>query len=136
MTGFQAPRIAPSLQLDEENARFGGLENPSWDFTFVRDMVAGRLGSLGYRVQKSEEEARYLVRVLVHAMGTNQGKTFYGIPPIQSVIIPFASPQITLYQKLEQLAHVRLHLDIFEVGTGRIIDSTLWTALSTEADAT
>jgi hypothetical protein len=129
VSGLQTDRT--HLHLDEENARFGVLENPSWDFTFVRDMVAGRLGALGYRVQKSEEEARYLVRVLVHAMGTNQGKTFYGIPSIQSVVIPFAFPQITLYQKLEQLAHVRLHLDIFEVGTGRFIESTLWTAGST-----
>lgn len=86
---------------------------------------------MGYRVQKSEEASRYLVRILVRAMGTNQAKTFFGIPPIQSVIIPFALPQITIYQELAQLAHVRLHLDIFESGTGRFVESTLWTSGNT-----
>jgi hypothetical protein len=109
----------------------GMVENPSWDLAFVRDMTAGRLGKLGYRVQISQDDARYLVRVLVQAMGTNQGKTFYGVPSIQSVVIPFALPQITLYQKLEQLAHVRLHLDIFEAGTGRFLQSTSWTTGNT-----
>ena len=129
VTGLQTDRA--HLHMDEQDQRFGVIDSPSWDLAFVRDLVAGRLGALGYRVRQSEEEATYLVRILVHAMGTNQGKTFFGIPPIQSLIIPFALPQITLYQKLNQLAHVRLHLDIFETGTGRFVQSTQWTSGST-----
>jgi hypothetical protein len=129
VSGLQTDRMP--LHMDEQSERSGVVENPSWDLTFVRDMLAGRLGKLGYRVQQSQDDARYLVRVLVQAMGTNQGKTFYGVPSIQSVVIPFALPQITLYQKLEQLAHVRLHLDIFEAGTGRFIQSTSWTSGNT-----
>jgi hypothetical protein len=132
VSGLQTDRMP--LHLDEQTERSGVVENSSWDLALVRDMVAGRLGGLGYRVQKSADEARYLVRALVHAMGTNQGKTFYGIPSIQSVVIPFALPQITLYQKLEQLGHVRLHLDIFEAGTGRFIQSTPWTSGDTYYD--
>jgi hypothetical protein len=129
VSGLQTDRMP--LHMDEQSERSGVVENPSWDLTFVRDMLAGRLGKLGYRVQQSQDDAHYLVRVLVQAMGTNQGKTFYGVPSIQSVVIPFALPQITLYQKLEQLAHVRLHLDIFEAGTGRFIHSTSWTSGNT-----
>lgn len=125
VTGLQTDRA--HLHMDEQDERFGVIDSPSWDLAFVRDLVAGRLGALGYRVRKSEEETAYLVRILVHAMGTNQGKTFFGIPPIQSLIIPFALPQITLYQEQDQLAHVRLHLDIFETGTGRFVRSTHWT---------
>jgi hypothetical protein len=123
VSGLQTDRMP--LHLDEQSDRSGVVENPSWDLAFVRDMTTGRLGKLGYRVQISQDEARYLVRVLVQTMGTNQGKTFYGVPSIQSVVIPFSLPQITLYQKLEQLAHVRLHLDIFEAGTGRFSDPHL-----------
>ena len=128
-TGLQADRA--HLHMDEQDQRMGVIDSPSWDLAFVRDLVAGRLGALGYRVRRSGEEATYLVRILVHAIGTNQGKIFFGIPPIQSVIVPFALPQITLYQKLNQLAHVRLHLDIFETGTGRFVQSTPWTAGTT-----
>jgi len=129
VSGLQTDRMP--LHLDEQSDRSGVVENPSWDLAFVRDMTTGRLGKLGYRVQISQDEARYLVRVLVQAMGTNQGKTFYGVPSIQSVVIPFSLPQITLYQKLEQLAHVRLHLDIFEAGTGWFLRSTSWTTGNT-----
>ena len=125
VTGLQTDRA--HLHMDEEDERSGVIDNPSWDLAFVRDLAAGHLGELGYRIRKSEEEATYLVRILVHAIGTNQGKTFFGIPPIQSIVIPFALPQITLYQELDQLAHVRLHLDVFEVGTGRFVRSTPWT---------
>ena len=129
VTGLQTDRV--HLHMDEYDERLGVIDSSSWDLGFVRDAVAGRLGALGYRVQKAEEASQYLIRILVHAMGTNQGKTFFGIPPIQSLIIPFALPQITLYQKLNQLAHVRLHLDIFETGTGRFVQSTHWTSGST-----
>ena len=129
VSGLQTDRA--HLHMDEQDQRMGVIDSPSWDLAFVRDLVAGRLGAVGYRVRRSGEEATYLVRILVHAIGTNQGKIFFGIPPIQSVIVPVALPQITLYQKLNQLAHVRLHLDIFETGTGRFVQSTHWTAGTT-----
>lgn len=124
VSGLQSDRA--HLHLDEQDETFGVIDSPSWDLAFVRDLVVGRLGELGYRVRKRDEEATYLVRVLVRAMGTNQGKTFFGIPPIQSLIIPFALPQLTLYQEQDQLAHVRLHLELFETTTGRFIRSTPW----------
>ncbi len=125
VSGLQTDRT--HLHLDEENERFGVVEGASWDLAFVRDVVTGKLGELGYRLPKPSEEPDYLIRVLVHAMGTNQGKTFFGIPPVQSVIIPFALPQLTLYQELDQVAHVRLHLDVYETATGRFVRSTPWT---------
>lgn len=129
VSGLQTDRA--HLHLDEQEGTFGVIDSPSWDLAFVRDLVAGRLGELGYQVRKREEEATYLARVLVQAMGTNQGKTFFGIPPIQSLIIPFALPQLTLYQEQDQLAHVRLHLDLFEAATGRFVRSTPWMAGNT-----
>jgi hypothetical protein len=129
VSGLQTDRA--HLHLDEENDNFGIIDSPSWDLSFVRDLVAGRLGELGYEIRTREDGPPYLVRVMVHAMGTNQGKTFFGIPPIQSLIIPFALPQLTLYQELDQLAHVRLHLDLFSSSTGRLIRATPWVSGTT-----
>ncbi len=124
VSGLQTDRA--HLHLDEQDESFGVIDSPSWDLTFVRDAVGGRLGELGYRVRKREEDAAYLVRVMVQSMGTNQGKTFFGIPPIQSIIIPFALPALTLYQVLDQVAYVRFHLDIFEIPSGRFVRATPW----------
>lgn len=124
VSGLQTDRA--HLHIDEQDERFGVIDSPSWDLAFVRDLIAGRLGEMGYLVRKHAEEATYLIRILVHSMGTNQGKTFFGIPPIQSLIIPFALPALTLYQEQDQLAHVRFHLDVFEAATGRFVRSTPW----------
>jgi hypothetical protein len=61
---------------------------------------------------------------MVESMGTNQGRTFFGMPPVQSVLIPFSLPQLTLYQEIDQLSQVRLYLDLYESRTGRFIRST------------
>lgn len=94
------------------------------DLVYVREAVSARLGTLGYKVKKSEGDATFIVHVQVEAMGTNQGRVFIGMPPIQSVLIPFSLPQITLYEKQDQLAHVRLHLDLYESSSGRLVHST------------
>jgi hypothetical protein len=129
VSGLQTDRA--HLHLDEQEQSFGVIDSPSWDLGFVQDAVGARLGELGYRIRRRGEEATYLVRVMVQAMGTNQGKTFFGIPPVQSVIIPFALPQLTLYQEQDQLAHVRLSLELFEASTGRFVRSTPWMTGST-----
>lgn len=122
VSGLQTDRA--HMHVSEEDAAFGVIDSPSWDLSYVRDAAAARLGELGYRVRRQAAEASYLVRVKVEAMGTNQGKTFFGLPPIQSLIIPFALPQITLYQEQDQLAHVRLHMDVYESESGRFVRST------------
>ncbi len=122
VSGLQTDRA--HMHVSEEDANFAVIDSPSWDLAYVRDAASARLGELGYLVKKTQDEARYLVRVKVESMGTNQGKTFFGLPQIQSLLIPFALPQITLYQQLDQLAHVRLHLDVYESDSGRFVRST------------
>lgn len=126
VSGLQADRV--QVRIDEESAHQGVMNSPSWDLAYVRDAVAGHLGELGYLVQSRANEADYVVRAMVESMGTNQGKTFFGLPSIQSVVIPFALPQLTLYQELSQVAHVRVHLDLFENRSGRFVRSTPWSS--------
>ena len=96
------------------------------DQAIVRDMVADQLGAQGMRVREKEEEATYLVRVIVQALGTEQLRTFFGMPPIQSVVIPFSLPELALYKVEQQVAVSRFYLEVFERTTGRYIISTRW----------
>ncbi len=124
ISGLQTDRA--HLHMDEAEVNFGIIDSPSWDLAFVRDLVAGRLGELGYLIRKRDEDVKYMVRILVQAMGTNQGKTFFGMPPVQSVLIPFSLPALTLYQEIDQYAHARFHLEVFEAATGRFVRATPW----------
>jgi hypothetical protein len=64
----------------------------------------------------------------VQALGTVQGETFFGMPPVQSVIIPFALPELTLYKRQAQTGYMRYSLDIYDSSTGRLVRSTPWYA--------
>jgi hypothetical protein len=48
------------------------------------------------------------------------------MPPIQSVLIPFSLPQLTLYQNLSQDGYIRYSLDVVERASGRLFYSTPW----------
>lgn len=122
VSGLQTDRV--NMHLSKEDTDIGVIDSSSWDLAYVRDAVSARLGELGYLIKNAMDETDFLVRVKVESMGTNQGKTFFGMPEVQSVIIPFALPQLTLYQKLAQLAHARLHLDFYESRSGRFVGST------------
>jgi hypothetical protein len=104
------------------------------DQIFIKDTVASRMGSLGHRVVKAEQDATYVVRVVVEAFGTIQSSSFFGLPSIQSVIIPFSLPQLTVYQNLSQDGYVRYSLNVIERTSGTLIFSTPWYHQSTFHD--
>jgi hypothetical protein len=130
VTGLQpamfAPLGLPSSSGPNTPSVRSEVITPSLDLIFVKDLVAARLGSLGYRLLKNEEEAVYLVRVVVQSFGTSQSSSFFGLPPVQSVIIPFSLPQLTLYQSLYQNGFIRYSLHVIERATGRLYHSTPW----------
>jgi len=135
VTGLQPGYFTPSLSLavpsvptavTSPSSSPSGQFTPSWDLTFIKDVVAAHLGVLGYRVLSNEQETSYLVRVVVQSFGTNQSSSFFGLPAIQSVIIPFSLPQLTVYQNLAQDGYVRYGLDVIERTTGRLYYSTPW----------
>jgi hypothetical protein len=92
--------------------------------TYVRDAVAGQFGRLGFRIHPKAEESRYIVRVLVQSLGTVQGETFFGMPSVQSVIIPFSLPELTLYKAQVQSGYMRYSIDLYDAASGRLIRST------------
>jgi len=135
VTGLQLGYLSPMVPVSSVSASgemsttgssTSGYFSPAGDLAFVRDSVATHLGVLGYRISKREEDASYLVRVVVQSFGTSQSISFFGMPPIQSVLIPFSLPQLTVYQNLAQDGFVRYGVEVIERASGRLLYSTPW----------
>lgn len=135
VTGLQLGYLSPLVPLTSVSASgetstiatsTSAYFSPANDLAFVKDAVAAHLGVLGYRVAKREEDASYRVRVVVQSFGTSQSTSFFGMPPIQSVLIPFSLPQLTVYQNLAQDGYVRYGVEVIERSTGRLFYSTPW----------
>ena len=135
VTGLQLGYLSPIVSMPSVSASgetntipssTSAYFSPAGDLAFVKDAVAAHLGVLGYRIAKREEDASYLVRVMVQAFGTSQSTSFFGMPPVQSVLIPFSLPQLTIYQNLAQDGYVRYGVDVIERASGRLFYSTAW----------
>jgi hypothetical protein len=135
VTGLQLGYLSPMVPVSSVSASgemsttgssTSGYFSPAGDLAFVKDAVATHLGVLGYRIFKREEDASYLVRVVVQSFGTSQSISFFGMPPIQSVLIPFSLPQLTVYQNLAQDGFVRYGVEVIERASGRLLYSTPW----------
>jgi hypothetical protein len=120
VTGLQTDRANLNMQGDQR----GILNGPSNDLILIRDAVATGLGRLGYRIEPRDASPTYLARVVVEAFGTTQGLTFFGMPPVQSMIIPFSLPALTIYKAEGQKGYARLHIDFFEYQSGKFVGSS------------
>lgn len=92
------------------------------DKDIVKGAVAGWLGQHGYIAQ--DEPAAYRMNIMVDSIGTEQANTFFGIPPISAALIPISLPKLAFYEAEYQTGYSRIHLDIFEVPSGRFVGST------------
>jgi len=119
-TGLESDRS----RLRMTNSDLGSLNSPNRDILYIIDTVAAELGRRGYLVRARDTESPYLVRVMAESFGTMQGITFFGMPPVQSVLIPFALPELTLYKQQNQSGYARLHLDIYDNRTGEFLGSS------------
>ena len=89
------------------------------DKEFAKSIVEEWLRKKGLQV--GTEAPKYLVRVILQAFGTDNSETFFGVPPIQSTIIPFATPELAIYKDVQQRGYVRLNLEVSDKKTGSLI---------------
>ncbi len=122
---------ATSLPLAEGSTIKLETTGLSVEQRFLLGAVGRWLGEQGLRLTPEGQDARYRIQILVQSLGTEQSRTFFGMPPVQSVLIPFALPEITLYAAQYQSGFTRFRLDIFEITTGQFIRSTPWLQAST-----
>ena len=93
------------------------------DQTFLVPALNGWLGQLGY-VLKGDNNAKYRIDVIVKALGTETDETFFGVPPIQSMLIPFSVPEIAIYKAQRQNGFSKFHMNVFEIPEGKFVGST------------
>jgi hypothetical protein len=119
------PPAAP-LTIVEANA-----PSPPIYVNMLREAVTNRLGALGFHVRKDEKEAAYLVRVIAQTLGTEQGVKQFGLPSMQSALLPVGTPEISLYKEDHLYSAVRLSLTVFDAKSGRQVLSTPWHGATT-----
>jgi len=90
------------------------------DQGFAEAIVTSWLAHKGAVI--GEKEPTYRVHVLLHAFGLDKRDVFVGLPSIQSLFIPMALPELTVFRNLRNRGYARLSLDIFDVN-GRLISA-------------
>ena len=89
------------------------------DLPFAASVIASWFARHGAVV--GGENPKFRARVLLHAFGLDKKDVFFGVPPIQSVLIPIALPELTLYRNLRNRGYTRLSIDLEDVSSGRLI---------------
>ncbi len=93
------------------------------DKAFVQAGITRWLGRQGIRIPGDKQE-QYLLRVMIHAFGTNSSDFFFGIPPIEGGLFPISVPELALFKQATQSGFTRFTIDIYERATGRYLAST------------
>ena len=97
------------------------------DQFYVRDAVAGHLAkSVGARIVDRRDNAKYVVRVMVQALGTELDQSFFGMPQLQGGLIPIALPELPLYKFVREVGYVRYGMNIYDAATGKLALATPW----------
>lgn len=96
------------------------------DQEYARQAVSVHLARQGFRLVMGGEQATYRVKVLLQAFGTEQAVQFFGLPPLQSIFLPFPIPEIALYKSVAEKGMVRFSLNVFEQATGTLVSSSPW----------
>ena len=94
---------------------------------FSLDQLVGGLENRDYVFHLKAKNLRTKSKSLFRALGTEQSQSFFGMPPVQSVVDSL-SPylKLRLYKAQYQSGFTRFRLDIFETTTGKFIRSTPW----------
>lgn len=89
------------------------------DLPFAASVIASWFAQHGAVVGR--ENPKFRARVLLHAFGLDKKDVFFGVPPIQSVLIPIALPELTLYRNLRNRGYTRLSIDLVDMSSGRLV---------------
>lgn len=98
---------------------------------FLKGAIGDWLGERGLKIDLDSTKAKYRIQILVEALGVEQENSLFGIPPIQSTLLPIALPQMALYAKQNLSGYTRFRLRIYEAATGQFVGSTPWFQAST-----
>ncbi|RJR39772.1 MAG: hypothetical protein C4576_20860 [Desulfobacteraceae bacterium] len=92
--------------------------------SYMRGVIAGWLGRKGFRISEKKEEAAYLIKVIVQALGADKSERVFGTEGVDSALLPIGIPPLTLFKRTANKSYARFYLDIYERETGRLVHST------------
>lgn len=101
------------------------------DQEYVRQVVELHLARQGFRLAQNGADAAYRIRVVIQTFGTEQSVSFLGIPPLQSIFLPFPIPEIALYKNVNEKGLTRLSVSVIESAMGTLISSGPWVGAAT-----
>lgn len=90
------------------------------DKDFAHRQVESWFLAHGYPVVGAKGAA-VTVRILIHALGTEHGESFFGVPAINSGLIPIALPELALYREASQRGVARYELELADSETGALL---------------
>lgn len=93
------------------------------DKTFLQAAIERWLGRQGLKIPHDKQET-YLLRVMIHAFGTNTKGFFLGIPPVQGGLFPISLPELAIFKSENQSGFTRFSIDIYERSSGRFLTAT------------
>lgn len=96
------------------------LAEPQEKTVYVRQALAAQLAQRGAILVPQVGEADYVALALLGALGTEQQDQFLGLPPIQSVLIPFSLPELALYKATRLTGFAKLELVITDRRRGGV----------------
>ena len=111
--------------IEIETAWLPSHDDFNGDLSFVQAVISSWFIQQGAVVQ--QDHAKFRARVLLHAFGLDKKDVFFGIPPVQSVLIPLALPELTLYRNVRNRGYTRLSLELVDASSGRLLGLPLFT---------
>jgi len=93
------------------------------DKAYVQAGITRWLGRQGLRIPGDKQE-QYLLRVMIHAFGTNSSNFFFGIPPISGGLFPISLPEMAFFKQSSQSGFTRFSIDIYERASGKYLATT------------
>lgn len=98
------------------------------DMAYVKSLVVEHLGLQDGQIRENKAEAKYLVTVMVHSLGTEQATSLIGMPEVSAGIFPIALPELALYKEQLQTGYARLSISVSDVATGALKETVSWRA--------
>jgi hypothetical protein len=89
------------------------------DATFAGAVLTSWLAQQGTVI--GGDHPTYRAKILLHAFGLERTEVFCGMPAVQSMVLPFSLPELTLYRSVRRLGYTRLSVDIVDEASGRVI---------------
>jgi len=113
-----------SFQIPQGSAVTLDVTGLTKDADMLRRIFVGLVSEQGCVVRDSKDNATYHLEIITNSFGTEYAETFVGMPAFQSVLIPFALPELALYKAQYETGFAHYYVNVREIATDHFVEST------------